>query len=38
MILGLVSLITAAAVYGAFGYAAVHYGVDSRPLDGRPNW
>ena len=38
MILGLVSIVTAAAVYGVFGYAAVHYGVDSRHLDGRRNW
>ena len=38
MILGLVTLVTAAAVYGAFGYAALHWGVDSRHLDGRPNW
>lgn len=38
MILGLVTIVTAAAVYGGFGYAAVKYGVDSRPLDGRPNW
>ncbi len=38
MILGLVTIVTAAAVYGGFGYAAVKYGVDSRHLDGRPNW
>lgn len=38
MILGLVTIATAAAVYGAFGYAAVRYGVDSRKFDGRPNW
>lgn len=38
MLLGIVTIITAAAVYGAFGYAALHWGVDSRRLDGRPNW
>jgi hypothetical protein len=38
MILGLVTLASAAAVYGAFGYAALKYGVDSRHLDGRRNW
>lgn len=38
MILGLVTIVTAAAVYGVFGFAALRWGVDSRRLDGRPNW
>ena len=38
MISGLVILVSAAAVYGGFGYLAVKYGVDSRNLDGRRDW
>lgn len=38
MILGLVTIATAAAVYGGFSWAALRYGVDSRHLDGRHNW